>query len=58
MTKKELHDAMKDLDDDAEISIFCTSDDFGIEGYATSICFEDKAVGSDVTKELTIVAEF
>ena len=58
MTKKDLLDAMKDLDDDAEISIFCTSDDFGIEGYATNICFEDKVIGNDVMNELTIVAEF
>ena len=58
MTKKDLLDAMKDLDDDAEISIFCTSDDFGIEGYATNIYFEDKVIGNDVMNELTIVAEF
>lgn len=58
MTKKDFMEAMKDLDDDAEISILCTSEDFGIEGYAMSICFEDKVVGNDVMNELTIVAEF
>ena len=59
MTKKELIDAMKDLDDDAEISIFCTSEDFGVEGYANDgIYFKDKVTGSDVMNELTIVAEF
>ena len=58
MTKKKLLDAMKGLDDGAEISIFCTSEDFEIEGYATNICFEDKVVGNDVMNELTIVAVF
>ena len=59
MTKKELLDVMKDLDDDAEISIFCTSEDFGIEGYANNgIYFEDKVTGDDVMNELTIVADF
>ena len=59
MTKKELVDAMKDLDDDAEISIFCTSEDFGVEGYANNgIYFENKVTGNDVMNELTIVAEF
>jgi hypothetical protein len=42
MTKKELIDEMRDLDDDAEIYIFCGSPDMGVEGYADSICFEIK----------------
>ncbi|WP_444818472.1 hypothetical protein E4N82_09070 [Treponema denticola] len=58
MTKKELIDAMKGLDDDAEISIYCESLDFDIGGYAVNICFENKVDGNDVMNELTIVAEF
>lgn len=58
MTKKELIDEMRDLDDDAEIYIFCGSPDMGVEGYADSIYFEDKVTGDDVMNELTIVACF
>ena len=59
MTKKDFIEAMEGLDDDAEISIFCTSEDFGIEGYANDgIYFKDKVTGNDVMNELTIVAEF
>lgn len=59
MTKKDFMEAMKDLDDDAEISILCTSDDFGVEEYANKgIYFENKVTGSDVMNELTIVAVF
>ena len=49
ITKKGLIDAMRDLDDDAEIYIFCSSPDMGVEEYADSICFEDKVTGDDVT---------
>lgn len=58
MTKKELIDEMRDLDDDAEIYIFCGSPDMGVEGYADDICFEDKVTGDNVINELTIVAYF
>ena len=58
ITKKELIDAMRDLDDDAEIYIFCGSPDMGVEGYADSIYFEDKVTGDNVINELTIVAYF
>lgn len=58
ITKKELIDAMRDLDDDAEIYIFCGSPDMGVEGYADSICFKDKVTGDDVMNELTIAACF
>lgn len=58
MTKKEFIEAMKDLDDEAEISIFCSCSVTGIEGYSTDICFEDKVTGDDVMNELTIVAYF
>lgn len=58
MTKKDFIDAMKDLDDDAEISIFCESDDMGVGGYASNIYFEDKITGDDVINEITIVACF
>jgi len=58
ISKKDLIDAMRDLDDDAEIYIFCGSPDMGVEGYADSICFEDKVTGDDVMNELTIVACF
>lgn len=58
MTKKELIDEMRDLDDNAEIYIFCGSPDMGIGGYADSIYFEDKVTGDNVMNELTIVAYF
>jgi len=58
ITKKELIDAMRDLDDDAEIYIFCSSPDMGVEEYVDSICFEDKVTGDNVMNELTIVAYF
>ena len=58
ISKKELIDAMRDLDDDAVIYIFCSSPDMGVEEYADSICFEDKVTGDDVMNELTIVACF
>ena len=58
MTKKELIDEMRDLDDDAEIYIFCGSPDMCAEGYADGVCFENKVTGDDVMNELTIVAYF
>lgn len=58
MTKKELIEVMKDLDDDAEIFIFCQSDDMGVEEYSSNIYFDDKITGDDVINEITIVACF
>ena len=59
MTKKDFIEAMKDLDDDAEISIYCKSDELGIAGYANDgIYFEDKVTGNDLLNELTVVACF
>ena len=58
MTKKDLIDAMRDLNDDAEIHILCSLFDTGSDGYADYICFEDKVTGDDVMNELTIVACF
>ena len=52
ITKKELIDAMRDLNDDVRIHILCTSFDMGTDGYADDICFKD------VMNELTIAACF
>lgn len=54
ITKKELIDAMRDLNDDARIHILCTLFDTGTD----DICFKDKVTGDDVMNELTIVACF
>ena len=58
ISKKALIDAMRDLNDDAEIHILCTLFDTGTDGYADDICFKDKVTGDDVVNELTIVACF
>ncbi|WP_149554569.1 hypothetical protein [Treponema pectinovorum] len=59
MTKKQLIDEMKELDDDAEIHILCTSDELCGDGrYADEIYFDDKVTGNDVMNELTLVAVF
>ena len=57
MTKGELFEELKDLDDDAEIHVFCTSmETCGV--YAHDIYIDDKVTGKDVQNEATIVAHF
>ena len=58
ITKKELINAMRDLNDDARIHILSTLFDSGTDGYADEICFKDKVTGDNVMNELTIVACF
>ena len=59
MTKKQLLEGLKDLDDDAEIHVYCKSLDYMPEGqYAYDIYLDDKVTGSDVENEITIVAHF
>ncbi len=53
MTKGQLIRAMKDLDDDAQIRVFCTAMDRDGGAYAHDIYLEDEAA-----KEITIVAHF
>ena len=58
MTKSELIEGLKDLDDDAEVHVYCTSFDMPSGGhYAYDIYFDDK-VTSDLKNEITIVAHF
>ena len=57
MTKGELFEELKDLDDDAEIHVFCTSvETCGV--YAHDVYIDDKVAGKDVQNEATIVAHF
>lgn len=59
MTKKQLLEGLKDLDDDAEIHVYCKSLDYMSEGqYAYDIYLDDKVTGSDVENEITIIAHF
>jgi len=53
----EAFELIEQIDHDL-VELEANPEDFEIEGYATSICFEDKVVGNDVMNELTIVAEF
>lgn len=58
MTKKDIIEAMKDLDDDAEVSVYCTSMDSDGGQYADNIYFDDIVKGKDLQNEITIVANF
>ena len=59
MTKSELIEGLKDLDDDAEVHVYCTSFDMPSGGqYASDIYFDDKVTDPDVENEITIVAYF
>lgn len=59
MKKKELIEALKDLDDEAEIHVYCTSADMEYGGlYATDIYTDDKITGKNVENEITIVPHF
>lgn len=59
MKKKQLLEGLKDLDDDAEIHIYCTSlDDSSGGQYAYDIYLDDKVTGADRENEITIVAHF
>lgn len=59
MTKSELIEGLKDLADDAEVHVYCTSLDMPSGGhYAYDIYFEDKVTGPDLENEITIVAHF
>lgn len=55
MTKKDIIEAMKDLDDDAEVYVYCTSLDSDGGQYANDIYFDDIVKGADVQNEITIV---
>lgn len=58
MTKKKLLEALKDLDDGAQIHIYCTSLDLDIGEYADDIYFDDIVTGKELQNEITIVAHF
>lgn len=59
MTKSELIEGLKELDDDAEVHVYCTPLDMPDGGhYAYDIYFDDKVTGPDVKNEITIVAHF
>lgn len=58
MTKKQLIDAMADLDDDAEVHVYCTSADIDGGMYAYDVYTDDKVSGCGVQNEITIVAHF
>lgn len=54
MTKKELFDKLKDLDDDATIYFYVDSAFLRISDYASGIYIEDIVTGDDVENEATI----
>lgn len=58
MTKRDIIEAMKDLDDDAEVRVYCTSMDSDGGQYAHDIYFDDIVKGADLQNEITIVANF
>ena len=58
MTKKDIIEAMRDLEDDAEVRVYCTSMDSASGQYAHDIYFDDIVKGADLQNEITIVAHF
>ena len=56
MTKKQLIKALAGLDDDAEIHVYCKSEETGV--YAYDIYLDDKVTGKNVQNEITLVAHF
>lgn len=58
MTKKQLIDALTDLDDDAEVHIYCTSMDIDGGEYAHDLYFDDRVDGDTIQNEITLVAHF
>ena len=58
MTKKDIIDAMKDLSDDAQVHVLCTSLDSDGGHYAEDIYFDDVVKGDSVQNEITLVAHF
>ena len=58
MTKKDIIEAMRCLDDDAEVRVYCTSMDSDGGQYAHDIYFDDIVKGADVQNEITIVAHY
>ena len=53
MTKGQLVRAMKDLDDDAQIRVFCTSSEMDVGAFAYDVYLDDVS-----TNEMTIIAHF
>lgn len=58
MTKGQLIEAMRDLDDDAEVRVYCTSLDSDGGQYAHDIYSDDIVSGADARNEITIVAHY
>ena len=58
MTKKQIIEAMKDLGDDAQVHIYCTSSEMGCGEYAHDVYFDDKVTGDELEDEITLVAHF
>lgn len=58
MTKRQLIEAMEDLDDDAEVRVYCTSLDSDGGQYANDIYFDDIVKGADARNEITIIAHY
>ena len=58
MTKKQVIEAMKDLDDDAQVHIYCTSSEMGGGEYTHDVYFDDKVTGDELENEITLVAHF
>lgn len=56
MTKKQLIEALEGLSDDAEIHVYCKSDECGI--YAYDVYSDDKVTGDNIKNEITLVAHF
>lgn len=54
MTKKELFEKLKDLDDDAVIHFYIDSAFWRIGDYASGVYVEDVVTGDDVENEATI----
>lgn len=49
---------MKDLSDDAQVHVLCTSLDLDGAHYAEDIYFDDVVKGDSVQNEITLVAHF
>lgn len=56
MTKKDIIDAMKDLSDDAQVYVYCTSLDSDGGHYAEDLYFDDIIKGDNVQNEITLIA--
>lgn len=55
MTKRDLMEALNQLDDDAEIHVMCWFDDESSNEYLHDIDYDDVVSGDELQNEITII---